>query len=171
MFADAFSEIAQCDVMFIGSGSIRTTELGPIITLKDFRSCFPYDDSLNRFTIDGKKLKKIFEHFMRKENRNGEGDCYQINGSIKAVYNDAEIRLEKLEFKGKPVLDSQLYTICIQGYHMNNSAKLLNLTNEELVENENHKVISTSSREVLEEYLRDNQNKSRDVEGRLVYIQ
>jgi hypothetical protein len=58
----------------------------------------------------------------------------------------------------------------MQGYHMNNSAAYLNLTNAELVENENHKVISTSAREVLEEYLRDNQNLSRDVEGRLVYI-
>ncbi len=171
MFADAFSEIAQCDVMFVGSGSIRVKELGPIITLKDFRACFPYDDSLNRFTVDGKKLKKIFAHFMRKENRNGEGECYQVNGSIKAVYNDTKGQLEKLEFKGKPVLESQLFTICMQGYHMNNSATYLNLSNEELIENENHKVVSTSAREVLEEYLRDNQNKSRDVEGRLVYSQ
>jgi 5'-nucleotidase / UDP-sugar diphosphatase len=170
MFADAFSEIAQCDIMFVGSGSIRVKELGPIITLKDFRACFPYDDSLNRFTVDGKKLKKIFSFFMRKENRNGEGECYQVNGAIKAVYNDSTIQLEKLEFKGKTVLDSQFYTICMQGYHMNNSATYLNLTNEELVENENHKVVSTSAREVLEEYLRNNQNKSRDVENRLVYI-
>jgi len=169
VFADAFSEIAQCDVMFVGSGSIRIKELGPIITLKDFRACFPYDDSLNRFTVDGKKLKKIFAFFMRKENRNGEGECYQVNSAIKAVYNDSASRLEKLEFKGDPVLDSQSYTICMQGYHMNNCATYLNLTNEELVENENHKVVSTSAREVLEEYLRDNQNLSRDIEGRLVY--
>lgn len=170
VFADAFSEIAQSDIMFVGSGSIRIKELGPLITLKDFKGCFPYDDSLNRFTVDGKKLKKIFAHFMRKENRNGEGECYQVNGAIKAVYNDAINQLEKLEFKGKPVLDSQLYTICMQGYHMNNSAAYLNLTNEELIENENHKVVSTSAREVLEEYLRDNQNLNREIEGRLIYI-
>jgi len=170
MFADAFSEIAQCDVMLVGSGSIRIKELGPLITLKDFRACFPYDDSLNRFTISGKKLKNIFAFFMRKENRNGEGECYQVNGAIKAVYNDTKSQLEKLEFNGVPVLDSQSITICMQGYHMNNSATYLNITNEELVENKNHKVVSTSAREVLEEYLRDNQNLNSDVEGRLVYI-
>ena len=54
---------------------------------------------------------------------------------------------------------------------MNNSATYLNIANEELIENENHKVVSTSAREVLEEYFRDNQNLSRDVEGRLIYIQ
>ncbi len=52
---------------------------------------------------------------------------------------------------------------------MTNCATYLNITNEELVENENHKVVSTSAREVLEQYFRDNQNLSRDVEGRLVY--
>ena len=169
MFADAFAEIAQCDVMLVGSGSIRIKELGQIITLNDFRACFPYDDSLNRFTVDGKKLKKIFAYFMRKENRNGEGECYQVNSTIKAVYNDTKSLLEKLEFKGKAVTDSELYTICMQGYHMTNCATYLNITNEELVENENHKVVSTSAREVLEQYFRDNQNLSRDVEGRLVY--
>jgi 5'-nucleotidase / UDP-sugar diphosphatase len=170
LIADAFAVASECDLMFVGSGSIRTKELGPIVTLKDFRSCFPYNDSLNRFSIDGSKLKKIFSHFMRKDNRNGEGECYQINSGVKAVYDDAKCQLVSLEVKGKPVSESEIYTICIQGYHANNSAAYLNITNEELIENEKHKVVSTSAMEVLEEYLRNNQNISRDVEGRLVYL-
>jgi 5'-nucleotidase len=156
--------------MLVGSGSIRTKELGPIVTLKDFRSCFPYNDSLNRFSVDGSKLKKIFSHFMRKENRNGEGECYQVNGSVKAVYDDAKCQLVSLEVKGKPVSESEVYTICMQGYHANNSSTYLNITNEELIENEKHKVVSTSAMEVLEEYLRNNQNMSVNVEGRLIYL-
>ncbi len=170
LFADAFSEIAQCDVMLVGSGSIRVKELGPLVTLKDFMSCFPYDDSLNRFTVNGKKLKKIFTHFMRKENRNGEGECYQVNSAVQAVYNDTGGKLEKLEINGKDAIEDQMYTICMQGYHLNNSSTYLNISNEELIEEKNHKVISTSAQEVLEEYLRDNQNISKEVEGRLVYV-
>ncbi|MBT4351633.1 bifunctional metallophosphatase/5'-nucleotidase, partial [archaeon] len=61
LFADAFSEIAQCDVAFIGSGSIRTKEMGPLVTLQDFMTSFPYDDTYHRFTISGSELFSIFE--------------------------------------------------------------------------------------------------------------
>jgi len=170
LIADAFAEVSECDLMLVGSGSIRTNELGPIVTLKDFRSCFPYNDSLNRFSVDGSKLKKIFSHFMRKDNRNGEGECYQVNSGVKAVYDDKKCQLVSLEVKGRPVSESEVYTICMQGYHANNSATYLNITNEELIENEKHKVISTSAMEVLEEYLRNNQNMSARIEGRLIYL-
>ena len=170
LFADAFAASAECDLMLVGSGSIRTKELGPIVTLQDFKSCFPYDDSLNRFSVDGCKLKKIFSYFMRKDNRNGEGECYQVNSGVKAVYDDTKCRLVSLEVKGRPVSESEVYTICMQGYHANNSATYLNITNEELIENEKHKVVSTSATEVLEEYLRNSQNMSRDIEGRLIYL-
>ena len=170
LIADAFAEVSECDLMLVGSGSIRTNELGPIVTLKDFRSCFPYNDSLNRFSVDGSKLKKIFSHFMRKDNRNGEGECYQVNSGVKAVYDDKKCQLVSLEVKGRPVSESEVYAICMQGYHAYNSATYLNITNEELIENEKHKVVSTSAMEVLEEYLRNNQNMSRDIEGRLIYL-
>ena len=58
----------------------------------------------------------------------------------------------------------------MQGYHANNSATYLNVTNGELIENEKHKVVSTSAMEVLEEYLRNNQNMSASIEGRLIYL-
>ena len=170
LIADAFAASAECDLMLVGSGSIRTKELGPIVTLNNFRSCFPYNDSLNRFSVDGCKLKKIFSYFMRKDNRNGEGECYQVNSGVKAIYNDTKCRLVSLEVKGRPVSESEVYTICMQGYHANNSATYLNITNEELIENEKHKVVSTSAVEVLEEYLRNNQNMSASIEGRLIYL-
>jgi hypothetical protein len=57
----------------------------------------------------------------------------------------------------------------MQGYHSWNSLKNLNLSNDELLESGKTKVVSTSAREVLEEYLRNHQNISRVVEGRLTY--
>jgi 5'-nucleotidase len=170
LIADAFADISECDVMLVGSGSIRVKELGPLVTLRDLRSCFPYDDSLNRFAIDGKKLKKIFSHIMRKDNRNGEGECYQVNTGIKAVYDDRAGKLASIEVNGEPVSESGLYTICMQGYHHNNCSSYLNISNEELVENKNHKVVSTSAQEVLEEYLKNNNNLTSQVKERLVYI-
>lgn len=169
LVADAFAENAQADVMLVGSGSIRVKELGPLVTLMDLMTCFPYDDSLTRFSISGSKLKKIFAHIMRKENRDSEGECYQVNGKVRAVYNDKENKLESLEIDGAPVVDTKFYTLCLQNYHFKNSADYLNITNQELLESGQQKVTTTSAQEVLEEFLRNNQNVSREVEGRLTY--
>jgi 5'-nucleotidase len=169
LIADAFAQAAECDVMFVGSGSIRVKELGPAVTLKDFLACFPYDDTLTRFTITGSQLRKIFEHIMRPKNRTGEGECYQVNDKVRAVYSDKKHSLESLSIGGVPVDDAKFYTICIQGFHLNNSANYLSIPNEELLASGESKVISTSAQQVLEEFLKSNQNILREVEGRLIY--
>jgi len=169
LIADGLAENAQCDVMLVGSGSIRVKDLGPLVTLKDFLACFPYDDTVTRYIITGSQLRKIFKHIMRLENRGREGECYQVNSKIKAVYNDKERKLELLTIDGQPVDSTKFYSIALQGYHFNNSAAYLDITQEELLASGKSKVVSTSAQQVLEEFLRNNQNISRKVEGRLVY--
>jgi len=170
LIADAFADVAESEIVLIGSGSIRIKEMGPLVTLRDLLSCFPFDDVLRRSTINGKNVKKIFSHIMRLENRNSEGECYQVNGNVQATYNDNQHKLISLTVNGKKVSDHELYTICLQGYHANNSEANLNISQKELFEPSNSKLISTSAKEVLEEYLRNHQNIKRNVEGRLVYI-
>ncbi len=169
-FADALAEMTECDVMLLGAGSIRVKSLGPIVTLGDFMATFPYDDSITRFKITGKQLKNIFSHFMRIENRDGEGENYQINSEVEAIYNDKEKKLKSLKINGKSVKNKEFYTIALQGYHYNNSKQYLNITGEELIAIEQPKVVSTSAQQVLEEYLRNHQNSNTEIEGRLKYI-
>jgi len=168
--ADAFARRAECDVAFVGSGSIRVKKIGQAVTLKDFLSCFPYDDILTRFYINGKQLKKIFSHIMRIENRDGEGECYQVNTKVKATYSDKNKKLVSLLIGGKPTSDTQEYSISIQSFHVSNSQRYLNITTEELYSSGKAKVITTSIQEVLEEYFRNNNNGTAVVEGRLNYI-
>jgi 5'-nucleotidase len=170
LFADIFAPRAHVDVTFVGSGSIRGTELGSCVTLGDLRSIFPYDDVLHKSTITGAQLASIFAHIMRPENRDGEGENYQINRGVKAVYNDATRTLESLTINGEPVKEDRQYTICLQGYHYKNSAANLGLTNKELTAIERPLVVATSARDVLEEYLRSHQNLNSAVEGRLTYV-
>jgi len=170
LISDAFAEITETDIMLTGSGSIRIKEMGPLVTLKDVMTCFPYDDTLSRHLIPGSKVKKIFAHFMRPENRNSEGECYQVNKRVKAVYDNGKKELVSLEIDGKPVENDEFYKIAMQGYHFNNSKAYLNITNEELLESGKSKVISTSAQQVLLEYLRNHQNIDSKVEGRLIYI-
>ncbi len=170
LIADAFADVAESDIMLVGSGSIRTKELGPLVTLKDLLSCFPFDDVLRRYTITGKKLKGIFSHIMRPENRNSEGECYQVNSKVQARYSDSQHKLVSIIINGKDVSESDVFKLCIQGYHANNSISNLNISQKELFELGETKLVSTSAKEVLEEYLRNHQNIKRNVEGRLVYI-
>jgi len=170
LFADAFAEAANCDVAFTGSGSIRVKELGPVVTLNDLLCSFPYNDSLTRFTVTGAQLKNIFAHIMRPENRNNEGECYQVSSKLRAIYNDKTSTLESLTVNLKPVVDNDLYTICLQGYHFHNCQAYLNLSEAELLANAPSKVVSTSAQDVMIEYLRSHQNLLSRVEGRLTYL-
>lgn len=167
--ADAFANMAECDVMFVGAGSIRTKELGPKVTLGDLTACFPYDDSLTRFTIDGATLKQIFAHVMRPENRDGEGECYQVSCGIAAVYDDQAKSLESLSYEGKLVNDTGCYRICLQGYHVSQAENYLGVSEAKLRESGQAKVVSTSAKSALEEYVKNHQNIGAKIEGRLVY--
>jgi 5'-nucleotidase / UDP-sugar diphosphatase len=168
--ADGLAERSGADVILVGSGSIRVKKIGPAITLKDFLACFPYDDSLIQFEIKGLQLKKIFSHFMREKNRDGEGECYQVNQAVKAVYSDKEKSLVSLSIKDQPVLDNSFYKFCIQNFHYGNCKSYLNISPKELIVSGKTKVVTTSVQQVLEEFFRNNQNTSREIEGRLVYI-
>lgn len=170
LFADGLAEMSETDIMLLGSGSIRQKELGPLVTLKDYVSCFPFKDSLNRFTISGSKLWQMFDHFMRVENRNGEGECYQVNSAVRAVYSDSDRQLVLLEVNGEPVDYQKTYQVCITGYHFNGSSAYLGLTEKELREDGPSSVVSTSMADVLEEWFMNNQNEGRKLEGRLVYL-
>lgn len=170
LIADAFAENCQCDVMFVGSGSIRVKSLGPLVTLKDFLACFPYDDSLVRFEITGTKLRNIFNHILRKKNRTGEGECYQINERVKVVYSNKLGKITSLKIDGNEVEDKNNYKIAMQNYHFSNSKAYLNITNEELLSINKQKVITTSAQQVLEEWLKNNQNIDKKIEGRIKFI-
>ncbi len=128
LVADIFRECAQCDVMFMGAGAIRSRELGPAVTLGDLKACFPFDDSLKRYAITGAQLTRIFSHIMRPENRDGEGECYEVNAEVRAVYIDRTKTLETLTVAGEPIDPARHYTIGLIGYHADNCTKNLNIT-------------------------------------------
>jgi 5'-nucleotidase/UDP-sugar diphosphatase len=170
LFADALADMTESDLVFLASGSIRSKQIGPVVTLKDLMVCFPFNDSLTRYTVTGAMLRRIYGHIMRKENRNGEGECYQMNGRVHATYDDRTGELVDLKFDGEDVHDERRYGVVLQSYHARNCQTYLGISPEELGGIKT-KVVSTSAREVLEEWLRNNQNAGRKVEGRLTFLQ
>jgi 5'-nucleotidase/UDP-sugar diphosphatase len=169
LMADALAESVGTDVILLGAGSVRVKKMGPAVTLMDLVSCFPYDDSLTRYRVAGADLKRMFGHWMRTENRNGEGECYQVNAGVRAAYSDPEHALVSLEVGGSPVDDAATYTVTLQGYHAKNSVAYLDITAAQLEAVAPGKIVASSAQTVLREWLLAHQNVSRKVEGRLVY--
>ncbi len=167
--ADIFADAAECDVMFLGSGSVRVEEMGPAVTLGDLIACFPYDDTLTRYHVPGDVLEKAFAHIMRNENRDGEGECYQVNRGVAAVYDTGADELVSLTIAGEPIDPTREYSICLQGYHAKNSESYLAIPTAVLEASGKQKVVATSAQQVLEEGLRNGRNLESTIEGRFVY--
>ena len=131
------------------------------------KTIFAYDDVLHKVPLTGQQLLKVFNHILRPENRIvGESQCYQVNKSVRVVYNDAEKKVESLFINGNPVQEDAQYSICVQGYHYKSSVDNLNLQPEEL---SNSKVVTTSCQDVLEEYLTSHQHIDSHIEGRITF--
>jgi 5'-nucleotidase len=169
LIADIFAESVEADVMLVGSGSIRSPKLGPVVTLSDFRACFPYDDSIVRYSITGADLTHVFEHIMRNDNRNDEGECYQVNHAVSAVYDTKNDHLISLTLNGSLIDPHKIYTIAMQGYHATNCHDYLDVSSEKIIQAGPHKVATTSAQQVLEEYLKTHRHLTAKVEGRLRY--
>ncbi|MCP2729976.1 bifunctional metallophosphatase/5'-nucleotidase [Limnofasciculus baicalensis] len=167
LITDIFAQLDALDVVFVASGAIRGKELGPLVTLSDLKKVFPYDDTLYKFKVSGAHLTQIFTYMMRPENKTpGQGEYFQVNKGIQAIYNAHEKRLESLTINGQSPEEDRQYTICMDGYRYQNSQAKLGITHEELGDS---KVVSKSAQDVLEEYFGNHQNLNSQIEGRLIY--
>ena len=82
-----------------------------------------------------------------------------------------EHKFHELALDGKPIEEKQLYSIAVSKYHFMNLQEFLNISLEEAKENALPRVLATSCRDIIEEYMMVTQHLSRDVEGRLVIIE
>ncbi len=169
LVTDILAQRARADVAFVGGGSIRRQELGPVVTLGDLRETLPFDGPLLKLAITGVHLKEMFVRFMGPENRRAYETVFQVSGAVRAVYDEAAGKLESLTIGGQPVGDEERYSIGLMEFHYGISDKAFGLSQEALTQLGPPQVVSTSCRDVLEEYLSRHQNLSSQVEGRLLF--
>ena len=166
-FADIFRESLGIDIMFLGSGSIRTDALGPLVDFGGLRETFPYDDSIYMFKVNGAQLRRMLRFMLRDEAFSGRTEFYQLSEGMRVVYSRKTKDFLDFRFRGRPVADSQLFTIGIQSYHFANIERFLNITYAELEQHQKPRVVSTSCLDIIDEYLTSHPKTDRKVEGRL----
>lgn len=169
LIADIFRESKNLDLMLLGSGSVRNTEMGPIVLLSDLTECFPYDDMMHRLLVKGSQLKRMIRYMLRDEVWEGSHcEFYQFSQGMRVVYDKASREFKEFSLGGEPVEDEKIYKIGIQHFHYLNLEEFFNVPLKEIAENGAPKVVATSCREILDEYLSNHQNLDSQICGRLV---
>jgi len=169
LFADILQESLNLDMMFLGSGSIRSTELGPIVLLSDLAECFPYNDPVYMCRITGAQLRRMVTFMLRDEALDGgHTEFYQFSRGIRVVYDRKTHELRKFNFRNVPIEDNHIYRIGMQHYHFHNIEHFFSVSLNEISKNGKPRMVATSSQEILEEYLSTHQNLDRHVSGRLI---
>jgi len=154
LFADVFDAVFDVDLTFLGSGSIRKKEAGPIITLGDLKELCPFDGKFYRLEATGAQIKQILRHVLREEAFEGDHtEFFQFSDDIRCVWSRSKQDFEKLELGRLTVQDEKMYTIALQEFHYKNTEISLGLPLEELLANAKEFILATSELDILIEYL------------------
>ncbi len=165
LFADILKNSLGLDIMLLGSGSIRLEKLGPIVTVQDLMEVFPYDDSIHLVKVTGEQLKRMLLYMLRDEAFNGDHtEFYQLSDGLHVTYDLKNHEMTKFTFEGKAIKDDDEFKLGLQKFHYNNLEGGFGIKLEELEKNGKSKIVATSCREVLEEYLTSNQHLDSVVE-------
>ena len=167
MYADIIKDRTGADIVFIGSGSIRTTELGPIVTLGDLNTNYPYEGSLYLINIDGHMLRDAFMHIFRDEAFKGHTEFYQINKEVRVVYNKANHMIESLTYNGVDVKDDDMFKVVVQDFHFASMDEFLDISQKEYGKYGKARIICTSDVDLIHEYMAENQQIYACVDGRM----
>ncbi len=153
--ADILMKRLGVDLMCVASGSLRKKELGPIINYKDLLEFYPYVGEIHRITITGKNLKKAIYHIFRDESfeDGGHTEFYQFSKGLYVKVSLREKKVLELTWKGKSIDDTAVFRIGLQDYHYKNCGAFFALTEEDIHEIEEPRVIATNDLSVIEEYL------------------
>ena len=169
LMADVFRNSLGVDLMLLASGSIRSTAMGPVVMLSDLLECFPYDDPVHMIRVSGEQLKRMILYMLRDEVWEGaHTEFYQFSSGMRVVYSRKEHRFLEFRFNGEEVPDDKMFRVGLQHYHFMNFKDSFGMPTEEFFKNGRPRILSTSSRDVLEEYLGANQNLDRHAGDRLI---
>ncbi|MBQ5312727.1 MAG: 5'-nucleotidase C-terminal domain-containing protein, partial [Oscillospiraceae bacterium] len=171
LLSDALAESLGLDVMLLGSGSVRTEQMGPLVVYQDLVECFPYDDATYMLTVTGGQFKRMMQFMLRDGVWKGEHcEFYQLSKRVKIVYDIPNSKILEFKFDDEDLDDDRLLRIGLQTFHLNNFTEFFNVPIAEVDAIKKPTVVTTSTRDVLEEYLATHQHLDREIDGRLTLI-
>ena len=167
--ADILQESLRLDIMLVGSGSIRVSEIGPIVLFSDLTECLPYDDSAIALWVTGAQLKTMILYMLRDEVWDGTHcEFFQFSKGVRVSYNKQKHAFKEFSLYGEQIEDTKVYKIGLQYFFYLNMKDFFSVSHEDVEPNGKPRKVATSCREVLDEYLSCHQNLDHQISGRLV---
>ena len=170
LFADILRESLGLDIMLLGSGSIRGQELGPIVDLGTLTEIFPYDDEIYMLKVNGEMLVRMIKKFVCADAFLGITEFYQLSQGLEVKYSKSTNEFEYIRFNGQDIQEEDIFTIGVQNFHFQNLEEFLNVSHAEVNELFKPRVVTTSTLDILEEYLSVHCRLGRDIEGRILVV-
>ena len=169
--ADILQESLRLDIMLVGSGSIRVTEMGPIILFSDLTECLPYDDAAIALWVTGAQLKQMILYVLRDKLWAGSHcEFFQFSKGVHVVYDKANHVFREFSLNEEPIEDERIYKIGLQYYFYLNMEEFFSISHKEVEKNGKPRKVATSCREVLDEYLSCHQNLDHQISGRIKLV-
>lgn len=121
-------------------------------------------------TVSGKQLKRMMAYVFRDEVWQGaHSGFFQISRDLRITYDISKGKMD-LSYQGKALSDETMLRIGLQKYQYNSFEKYFNFPVQEIEEQYPSKVVATSARSILEEYLSRHQNIDQTLDGRITLI-
>ena len=169
LYADALKDALGVDIFLLGSGSIRTEHLGPVVTKLNFDESYPYDDPVFMTYWTGAQLKRGIKRMLRDEALAGaHTEFYQLSEGLEVEYDQNKHEFLKFNYEGEPVDDEKIYTVGLEDFHYNNLEDSFGLEHEELAKNHATREVASHSARVIEEILQNGQHQDAKGYGRLI---
>ena len=169
LYADILKDQLGLDIFLMASGSIRTEQLGPVVTKGDFAINFPYDDSAHALWWTGAQLKHGIMRMLRDEALAGaHTEFYQLSRGLEVEYDQKTHSFIKFDFEGEPVADDRVFTVGLQQFHYKNIEDSFDLTLDQVRENHMDRIVASSCIQVIEETLINGTHQNAKGTGRLV---
>lgn len=153
LFADAIKDSLGVDIVFLGSGSIRGEELGPIVLYQDLIQIFPYKEEVYRLYVTGEQLRKMVKYVLRDEAFTGHTEFYQFSRGFRIEYDKASKELVSLSMNGLEIKNDERYKLGLSEFHFNNIKDFLDVSLDEVSAYKRPKLLTTNATDLLEEYL------------------
>jgi len=170
LFSDILKRDLGVDIMMVGSGSVRKTSVAAVLTLRELREVFPYDDKAKQVSVKGNQFKKMLKYVFRDEMFNSDHtEFYQFSEGVRIVYDQTSKEFTALELDGKPIEDEQLYSVGLQDFHLANFDDCFGFSADEILDNAKARVLTTSIHDVLIENLSNIHTTTAHVEGRIQF--
>lgn len=169
LLADAVYRSLNVNIAMFGSGAIRSEQLGPIVMYQDLKECLPYDDPIYMLEVTGDEFMRMVKYMVRDEVWQGEHcEFYQFSKGVEIVYNRTTKEFEKFEYQKKPINKEKLYSISLAKFHYTNFDEFFHVSLETIEARKKARIVSTSTNDIIEEYLSENQHLNAHIEGRLI---